>query len=259
MEKSTEKRYYKKGETVWVKSENTIGVIEELNVNVEEKIYEAIVTITEDDEVRKIKVNLWEIDKNKRTVFNGKKDGATKKIVEALMNSATILFAKVRDTGIIPSKIDENGGYDVYADISNPVVNPKGQTIVDPLTIKPNQVVLIPTGIASSILDKFRFVLKERSSTGAIAMEVKAGTIDSGYRGEWFVALKNGGNKNLIITKDVSKIIEGENEIYYPVSKAIAQANLQIVPKAKTKEIPYDKLKAIPSSRGQGALGSSNK
>lgn len=256
MEQRKQKRYYKQGEIVWIKSENTVGEIKELNVKPDEKIYEVVVVITEGEQKGStLKLNLWEIDKNKRK----HKESSPKALRLVQDNATTILFAKVRDTAIIPSKIDENGGYDVYADIKNPVVNPKGQTIKDPVTIRPQEIVLIPTGIASSLLDKFRFVIKERGSTGSNAMAVRAGVIDSGYRGEWFVALNNTGKKPIIITDDVNKIIETVDGIYYPASKAIAQANLEVVPKAKVKEISYEELKAIPSSRGEGKIGSSGK
>ena len=47
--------------------------------------------------------------------------------------------------------------------------------------------------------------------------------------------------------------------IIYPYSKAIAQLIVHEVPKMNVKEISYEELKAIPSKRGTGALGSSGK
>jgi dUTP pyrophosphatase len=45
----------------------------------------------------------------------------------------------------------------------------------------------------------------------------------------------------------------------YPYSKAIVQALIAPVPKINREEISYEELKAIPSERGLGALGSSGK
>ena len=45
----------------------------------------------------------------------------------------------------------------------------------------------------------------------------------------------------------------------YPYSKAIAQALVIPVPSVNVEEIPYEELQNIPSERGIGALGSSNK
>ena len=45
----------------------------------------------------------------------------------------------------------------------------------------------------------------------------------------------------------------------YPYSKAIVQALVAPVLKTNKEEISYEDLKAIPSERGFGALGSSGK
>jgi dUTPase len=254
MKKRTEKRYYKVGEKVWVREEKAIGEVKALNIKPEQGVYEAVVEIVRKNgdttTITTKTYKLWEIDKDKRTLYKQKRKA--KKV-------STVLFSKVRETAIIPTKDDENGGYDIYADIANPVENPKGKIIKDPVVIPPQHVELIPTGIASSLLPKYRFILKERGSTGVNCMAVRAGVIDSGFRDEWFVVLNNTGNKTIIITHQVDKVKETDQEIYYPASKAIAQATLQIVPKVNTKEIPYEQLKNIPSKRGTGKLGSSNK
>ena len=49
------------------------------------------------------------------------------------------------------------------------------------------------------------------------------------------------------------------NSIVYPYSKAIVQALIAPVPNVNREEISYEDLKAIPSERGLGKLGSSNK
>lgn len=52
----------------------------------------------------------------------------------------------------------------------------------------------------------------------------------------------------------------GYNEpIFYPYEKAICQAMVVPVPQNTVEEISVEELQAIPSERGTGALGSSNK
>lgn len=189
----------------------------------------------------------------------------------------TIKFAKVKENAIIPTKTDENMGYDIYACFDE-----------DYIEIRPQQTKLIPTGIASCCSDDYGFIIKERGSTGSQGIAVRCGVIDSGFRGEWFIALTNTTIQTIRITKKVDKVQQdaaygGKEEKYYlgtnenidltqddpffygeilklyPYSKAIAQAILVPVPKVKVEEVTYDELKAIKSDRMNGQLGSSGK
>lgn len=170
-----------------------------------------------------------------------------------------VKFAKVKPNAIIPSKRDEDMGFDIYACFDE-----------DYMIIAPHETKLIPTGIASSCDIDYGFLLRERGSTGSKGIALRAGVIDSGYRNEWFVGLTNTTNKYLFI----SKLTESEtynkhwDEILpwitpecfvYPYSKAIAQALVVPIPKVEVKEISYDELIKIESERGLGKLGSSNK
>lgn len=166
-----------------------------------------------------------------------------------------VKFAKIRPDAKIPSKRDEDMGFDIYACFDD-----------DYMVIYPHETKLIPTGIASSCDSDYGFILRERGSTGSKGIALRAGVIDSGYRNEWFVGLTNTTNKVLFI----SKLSEQEtyhkfyNEIMpesfvYPYSKAIAQALIVPVPKVKVDEISYEELQQIKSERGLGALGSSGK
>lgn len=159
----------------------------------------------------------------------------------------TLLFAKVRPDAIIPSKNYEDAGYDVYANFEE-----------NEFVINPNEIKMIPTGIASCMSPKYVLVAKERGSTGTKCMAVRCGIIDSGYRNEIFIPINNTGNKTIVITKSET-VLNDDNVIYYPYTKAIAQLLLLPVPNVKVKEIPYDELKSISSNRGMGALGSSGK
>lgn len=172
---------------------------------------------------------------------------------------AEIKFAKVHPNATIPSKRDEDMGFDIYACFDE-----------DYITINPHETKLIPTGIASACNPKYGFLVFERGSTGSKGIARRCGVIDSGYRNEWFIGLTNTTMKKLFISKlseeetynryynDDSLWLE-ESILVYPYSKAIAQALVVPVPKVITDEIPYDELKEIKSERGMGALGSSNK
>lgn len=174
-----------------------------------------------------------------------------------------ILWAKVNKNSKIPTKRNEDAGYDIYACFDK-----------DYIIIKPYETNLIPTGIACGLNEDYYLQLEERGSTGVRGIKRSAGVIDSGYRGEIFVALTNCNIKPIFISKlskqDLLKL-HGDDEciklykkhmngcIIYPYSKAICQGIVHIVPKLESKEISYEKLCEYESERGEGNLGSSAK
>ena len=166
----------------------------------------------------------------------------------------TVKFAKVRPTAKIPTKRDEDAGYDIYADFEEPFI-----------LINPHETKMIPTGIASACDTDYCFVLKERGSTGTKGMAQRCGIIDSGYRSEWFVPITNTTDNYIMIAKsdntstDVFGSIPMKKIIRYPYEKAICQALVVPVPTVDVEEYTYEELLAIPSNRGTGALGSSGK
>jgi dUTP pyrophosphatase len=99
----------------------------------------------------------------------------------------------------------------------------------------------------------------ERGSTGSIGLKVSSGCIDSGFRGEWFVALYNANSKPIEITNTIDKTEITEDFIRYPLSKAIAQFCFEEVPVMKIAETDWETLKEFKSDRGEGMLGSSGK
>ncbi len=163
---------------------------------------------------------------------------------------ANIKFARVHPDARIPSKRYEDAGLDLYACFDK-----------DWIGIKPHSSELIPTGIASAFDPEWAIVFRERGSTGVKNMKVNAGVIDSGFRGEYFVSIYNGNDVPLYITKymDGEQAPEPKNAILYPYSKAIAQALVIPVPEVHIEEVYYEDLKEIPSERGTGMIGSSNK
>lgn len=186
-----------------------------------------------------------------------------------------LLFAKVRPNATIPTKDNENAGYDIYANFEE-----------DYIIIPPHKTKLIPTGIASAMSDKYYLQVHERGSTGSKGIKYSAGVIDSSYRGEIFIAITNTNSIEVIISKlTLEELIAkygtyikyesdyGEGNAYivdktaknrltaiiYPYTKAIAQLIVHEVPVMNQYEIPYEELQKIPSKRGTGALGSSGK
>ena len=164
---------------------------------------------------------------------------------------AQVRFAKVKPDAIIPSKRLEDAGMDVYACFDE-----------DYLVIPPHSTVLVPTGIASACSVDYVFLLRERGSNGSKGLAQRAGVIDSGYRGEWFVPLTNTNRVPIVIVKkgvELPLIYEHSHAILYPYEKGIAQALVVPVPRLAIEEMPYENLQQIPSERGTGALGSSGK
>ena len=162
-----------------------------------------------------------------------------------------LYFAKVKPNAIIPSKRDEDAAYDIYACFDD-----------DYLVIPPHQTILIPTGIATVFSSKWVALLRERGSNGSKGLAQRAGVIDSGYRGEWFVPLTNTNRVPIVIVKkgvELPLIYENSHAILYPYEKGITQLLMVEVPKLRTKEITYEELLQFNSERGTGALGSSGK
>ena len=159
----------------------------------------------------------------------------------------TVKFAKTKPDAIIPTKRIEDAGYDVYACFEE-----------DYMMIPPHTTTMIPTGIASACDTDYCFVLKERGSTGTKGMAQRCGIIDSGYRNEWFVPITNTNNKSILIYKNEDVKTDGDY-ILYPYTKAICQVLIIPVPEVDVEEYTYEELKAVPSKRGVGCLGSSGK
>ncbi len=169
------------------------------------------------------------------------------------MEPVTIYFTRLRPEAVIPSKRAEDAGYDVYACLEE-----------DWLALAPHETRPLPTGIASAFSADYYFHIGERGSTGARGISKRAGVIDSGFRGEWFILLTNLNDVPLYFVKPeaearLRETLGGQAAVLYPTSKAIAQAMLLPVPKTVIEEISPEALAAMGSERGAGSLGSSNK
>lgn len=164
-----------------------------------------------------------------------------------------------------PTKNEEDMGFDVKAHFEE-----------YEMVFKPHETKLVPTGLYAAVPTLWGLVAREKGSTGAIGMKCGAGVVDSGYRGEIFIAITNENDCELIITKnpDVKKAMRvpkndrvvfdwndnpvQEEVIFYPYKKGICQLLVKFNPKVNTKVVSIEELKAIPSIRGEGKLGSTD-
>jgi len=226
-----------KGTLVFVKDQKIKGKL--YSTKGSKAVVEVIVNY--DKETGQRTTKLIETDIKNLTLYRERKKKRQQRKKDVLY------FAKVKEDAIIPSKDYENAGYDIYANFEE-----------NEIFIQPNEVKLIPTGIASAMSPKYVLIVKERGSTGTKCMAVRSGVIDASYRGEIFIPINNTGNKTIVITKTPEKDY-GNDFIVYPYAKAIAQLLLLPVPNVNVKEISFEQLKKIPSKRGNGALGSSGK
>lgn len=159
-----------------------------------------------------------------------------------------IFFSRLREDAIIPSRSEENGGYDIYCVFDE-----------DEVVIKPGDIHMFNSGISSVFSTKYVMIGYERGSTGTKGMAVRSMVIDSGYRGEWLIPINNTTNKDIIISKKITKILEDENAVYYPYNKAICQAVLTKLAEVNVIEVDKEYILSVESERGSGKLGSSGK
>ena len=95
---------------------------------------------------------------------------------------------KLTETASVPCKAHtEDAGWDLYAD---------EDIVLDSFETK-----LVSTGIALALPNGYAGLIWDRSSMGVKGVHRHAGVIDSGYRGEVKVALKNTHEKSYLISK----------------------------------------------------------
>lgn len=142
----------------------------------------------------------------------------------------TIKFAKINECAKIPTKRDEDAGLDIFP------------CITDTFTIMPNETRLVSTGLICAFDPEWAMLLKERSGYGSKGIGVRAGVIDSGYRGEIKVCLTNHTNDTIVLDP----------------KKAVAQAIFVRVPQYDIEEWEYEDVKSIPSERQECGFGSTD-
>lgn len=142
-----------------------------------------------------------------------------------------INIKRLTDTATIPTRQHEgDAGYDLYADIQNPVI------------IKPHTTEFVHTGIAIEIPDGYFGAVFARSglaSTQGLRPANCVGVCDSKYRGEYMVALHN----DCIVARTVSP------------GDRIAQ--LVVMPYLNVEFEEVDELS--DTERGDGGFGSTGR
>lgn len=142
------------------------------------------------------------------------------------MPTVEVFIQKLHPDAIIPEyKHDSDAGFDFY--------------VLEEVKVPPLHTALLRTGLAVAIPEGYEIQVRMRSGASlktSLIIPNSPGTIDSGYRGEIGIPVRNVGPKEYRVTK-------GER---------IAQGVLKKVPKAVF--VVVDKLP--DSDRGQGGFGS---
>jgi putative deoxyuridine 5'-triphosphate nucleotidohydrolase len=233
------RRYFEKNETIFYTKENKPYYVKEINVDQK--------TLTAVDAKGNVVVdNLWYFNHGSVTA-------------ETVIN-----MTKFRETAKPFKKArEEDAGYDVWLDIPKDYVSENGVKVWKEdgtlkLFLYRNHTYLLPTGIGVAVPSKFWCDFKhERGSTGKLGLNIQSGVVDSGYRGEVFLVVTPLDN-NIIITNEVEEVQEINGGYLYPYSKAISQMILQKNYSATTLVVDKEEFDAIPSERGDKALGSTN-
>ena len=114
--------------------------------------------------------------------------------------------------------------------------------INEPITLKPKNSCLVPTGISVAFPNEFEIQIRPRSGLAAknnISVLNTPGTIDSDYRGEIKVILYNHGNTDFLINN--------KDRIAQMILTPVIKMNLE-----ETDTLPE-------TVRGEGGFGSTGK
>ena len=169
-------------------------------------------------------------------------------------NYLIIYWDKLNERAKLPSKRDEDAGFDIYSDS------------IENIILKPNETKFFTTGLRSAFPSNYWIEIKERGSTGAVGLSVRSGVIDSGYRGEWKIMLTNVNKYPVEFSHSVDKVtyIKGKifknkiKKVIYPLTKAIAQAVVIPLPNIQCC-CDKDMVDGAKSNRGKTGWGASGK
>lgn len=144
-----------------------------------------------------------------------------------------IKVKRVRDSAKIPTKAhDSDACYDLYLDAP--------QTGDAGVMLFPNETIKLPSGIQTEIPEGYFAAVFPRSGLGInknIRLANGTGIIDSGYRGEWVIALRN------------------DSDFTWTLKHGDRVAQFAILPVLDTCLVEADTLSE--TERGEGGLGSS--
>lgn len=135
-----------------------------------------------------------------------------------------LIIEKLSNEAKLPTKAHESdAGYDLYS--------------VDEKILFPDEIASIKTGIKMKIPEKYAGLIWDKSGLAKRGLKTMGGVIDSGYRGEIIILVKNAGNEVINIEK----------------GQKIAQILIQKIKNFKMTEGKVND----DSSRGDGGFGSS--
>lgn len=145
------------------------------------------------------------------------------------MPELPVKIMKLHPDAIIPEyKRPGDAGFDLH--------------IVENVAVPANGVKILPTGLAVAVPDGFEMQIRLRSSVGLhtpLIIPNAPATIDSGYRGELGIIVRNLGNEDFAIKKG-ERVAQG-------IIAPVYQARFEL-----SEELP-------PSERGAGGYGSTGK
>lgn len=213
--------------------------------------------------------------------------------MDYVLRGKELIFAKVEPNAVIPTKRDEDAGYDVYTC--------ETETIV----IEPNSTRMIDTGLAIGCSQDYFPKFFDKGGFGSKGIIVGAGVGDSGYRNKYFVPIINTSEgitvvltnqsqqeideancfdkrdnlfkysegiealrkafevlteEGIDVTTDIHPdVVLKEDCIIKPLNKSFVQFVMIEVPKMEQREVTYDEMLKYTSERGLGNCGSSGK
>lgn len=172
-----------------------------------------------------------------------------------------IKWHKLNPKAKIPTKRDEDAGFDIY-------------TVEEEVLLMPLEKRLFGTGLAAAAELGWWLLAFDRGSTGSHGIHTHCGVIDNGYRGEIFICLCNDNPYPVKFTNKVIQPVFATSDFYfdadgheccgeiyyYPVSKAIAQIIPIPQPEVTSSEVNAAAWEELCNTeRGIGKLGDSGK
>lgn len=185
------------------------------------------------------------------------------------MNQVNLGWYKLNKTAIIPTKTENNAGFDIY-------------TIENDIILEPHSQHLFATGLAAVVDKGWWLMACDRGSTGSKGIHIHCGVVDNNYRGEIFICLNNDNNYPIKFTNKEAagwhthkerqqqqvgdslalcwKEVDIIDYFVYSADKAIAQLVLIPQPIISSYELTTDEWEKVKDTdRGEGKLGSSGK
>lgn len=167
--------------------------------------------------------------------------------------TCNIFWHKLDSAAIIPTKRNEDAGFDIY-------------TTDTDVWMQPHEKYMFKTGIQYSIDEGYFLLAFDRGSTGSKGIHVHCGICDQGYRGELFICLNNDNDYPVFFSQTdepgIHFDLKGDIDyLVYPTTRAIAQLIPLKMPEVDSCEVNDEiwEILKLNSERGEGKLGASGK